>query len=122
MANPVIAQEVLPIAAGITGATLMTSLPPHVVIGSFAGATLFLLGVKEKPKYQWVLLFNIAFFCGLIAGPTAAAILSQVLAMLHLTITIPQALGSTIAAACTVNMINWLRDNPTFFTKKDKDQ
>lgn len=122
MANPNVTQEALPIAVGTTYLGFLSQLPPDVVLGSFTGAVIFLLGVSNKPKWQWVLLFTVAFMTGILGGSGVTSIAAGIFKFLHITdVVMPAGMGSMVAAATVVNFIIWIRDNPTFFFRRGKD-
>lgn len=120
MANTLISQEALPLAVGATYVGFLTQLPPELVLGSFTGAVIFLLGVSNKPKWQWLMLFSVAFMAGLFGGPTVCGIIEGALRLIGISTTAPLGLGAMASAACTVNVIGWVRDNPTYFIRKGK--
>ena len=111
-------QEPLPTAVGLTYAAFLTNLPPEVVLGAFAGSVIFLLGVANKPKWQWLLYFMIAFIAGLLGAQALSNISSGILGIVGIHAELPVGFGAMISAACTINVISWFRDNPTFFLRK----
>lgn len=111
-------QELLPTAVGMTYVAFLTSIPPEVVLGAFAGSVVFLLGVADKPKWQWLLYFTIAFIAGLLGAKAIADITGGLLAIVSIHASLPIGLGALLSAACTINLVSWLRDNPTFFFRK----
>ena len=122
MANANVTQEALPIAVGTTYLGFLSQLPPDVVLGSFTGAVIFLLGVSNKPKWQWVLLFTIAFMTGILGGSGVTSIAASIFAVFGVTgVIMPPGMGSMVAAATVVNFIVWIRDNPVFFFRRGKD-
>ena len=123
MPNPTVTQEALPIAVGATYLGFLSQLPPDVVLGSFTGTVILLLGVSNKPKWQWVLLFTVAFMTGILGGSGVCDIAAGILKLVHITdIKMPPGMGSMIAAATVVNFISWIRDNPNFFFRRGKDK
>lgn len=116
-------EAVLPVVVG--GASYLAFLvefPPGVVIGAFAGSVIFLLGSTAKPKWQWLLYFLVAFLAGLLGSSLVADVLKSLLGIVHVTTIVRPGFGAMLAAACTINIIGWLRDNPGFFwTRKQKD-
>lgn len=116
MSNPTVAQEALPIAVGTTYLGFLIQLPPEAVLGAFTGAVIFLLGATHKPKWQWLLLFTAAFLTGVLGGSYLAALGTAALrSITGLDITIPLGMGAMASAACIVNVVEWLRDNPNIF-------
>lgn len=116
-------QEAVPVALGITYLTFVAALAPEVVLGAFAGSVIFLLGATNKPKWQWVLYFIVAFLAGLLGAKTVAGIAQEALAIVRLTVEVPQGFGALLAAACTINTLGWFRDHPAFFwTRNSGDQ
>ncbi|WP_199097213.1 putative holin [Dyella sp. ASV21] len=116
-------QEAVPVAVGITYLTFLSALAPEVVLGAFAGSVIFLLGATNKPKWQWVLYFIVAFLVGLLGAHTVAKVVSELLSMVRITAEVPEGFGALIAAACIINMLGWFRDNPTYlWTRKSGDQ
>lgn len=116
-------QEALPTAVGVTYLMFLTSLPPDAVLGSFAGSVIFLLGTTNKPKWQWLLYFIVAFLAGLLGGKVMADVASGLLSLAHIPVEVPGGLGAMVSAACTINVISWFRDNPAFFwTRKQGGQ
>lgn len=122
MTVPSVSQEALPHAVGVTFIGFLSAMPPEVVLGSFTGAVIFLLGVSNKPKWQWVALFTVAFMTGLLGGGTVSGIVGGALALVGIKVAVPLGMGAMASAACTVNFISWIRDNPTFFFKKSKGE
>ena len=121
MPSPNVTQEALPIAVGTTYLGFLSQLPPDVVLGSFTGAVIFLLGVYNKPKWQWVLLFTVAFMTGILSGSGVCSMAASILAVIHVkNVVMPPGMGAMIAAATVVNFIMWIRDNPTFFFRRGK--
>ena len=117
-----VSQEALPTAVGVTYLSFLASMPPDLVLGSFTGAIIFLLGVSNKSKRMWLLLFSAAFMTGLLGGPTISAIVQGGLNLVNIKAVVPQGMGGMVSAACVVNVISWLRDNPTFFIRKGKGE
>lgn len=110
-------------AVGATYLGFLAQLPPDVVLGSFTGAVIFLLGVSNKPKWQWVLLFTVAFMTGILGGGGVCSIAASILKLIHVTdVVMPPGMGAMIAAATVVNFISWIRDNPNFFFRRGKDK
>lgn len=118
MPAPSVAQEAMPYAFGATYVAFLAQLPPDLVLGSFTGAVIFLLGVKEKPKWQWMALFTVALMAGLLGGENVAEIASGAIALVGIKVNVPKGMGAMLSASCTVSVLGWLRDNPTFFLKK----
>lgn len=114
--------DVLPAATGITYVGFLAQLPPDLVLGAFTGSVIFLLGVTTKPKWQWVVLFTMAFMSGVLGGPTVSHIAAQALKIISIDVTFPSGMGAMLASATTINFLGWLRDNPTFFIKKMKKE
>jgi uncharacterized membrane protein YtjA (UPF0391 family) len=113
--------EALPLAVGTTYVGFLAQLPPDVVLGSFTGAVIFLLGVTNKPKWQWLLLFTIAFMTGILGGSGVTSIAAGIFRVLQISdVVMPPGMGSMIAAATVINFIIWIRDNPTFFFRRGK--
>jgi hypothetical protein len=116
-------QEAMPIALGATYLAFLTALAPEVVLGAFTGSVIFLLGSTNKPKWQWVLYFMVAFLTGLLGAHTVASIATGTLSILHIKTLVPVGFGALLSAACTINLLDWLRDNPAFFwTRKTGGQ
>jgi hypothetical protein len=111
-------QEALPMATGVTYLAFMTSFPPDVVLGSFTGSIIFLLGSANRPKWQWMLYFWLAFMAGLLGAAPVSDITSGILAVLSIKATIPGGMGALASAACMINVVSWLRDNPTFLLRR----
>lgn len=100
----------------------LSSHPPEVVLGAFTGSIIFLLGITNKPKWQWLLLFTVALMAGLLGASTISSIGSAILQFVGLKkIVFPDGMGAMVSAATVVNVLIWLRDNPTFFLKKGKE-
>lgn len=118
MPHPSVAQEIPTVMVGAAWVSLLAQVPPDLVFGAFGGATIYLLGIKQKPKWQWALLFTISFMCGMMGGPMVSSIVSGALAIIKITAKVPQGLGAMTAAAVTVNALTYLRDNPSFFFRK----
>ena len=111
-------QEALPYAAGATYVAFIAQMPPAVVLGAFAGAVVFLLGVNNKPKWQWLVYFLIAFLAGLLGAEPVTNIGEAMLALVGLKAKLSHGLGAMFAAACTINVISWFRDNPTVLLQR----
>jgi hypothetical protein len=112
------AQEMLPAAAGVTYLTFLSSMPPDMVLGAFAGSVIFLLGVNNKPKWQWLVYFLIAFLAGLLGAQPVADIGEAMLGIVGIHVELSRGLGAMFSAACTINVISWFRDNATVLLKK----
>lgn len=116
-------QEVMPTVVGVTFLSYLAAVPPGVILGAFAGSVIFLLGSTNKPKWQWLLYFTVAFLTGLLGAQTVAEVSTGLLSFVHITSEVPQGFGAIMAAACTINTLGWLRDNPGFFwTRKQGDK
>lgn len=113
MAMSNISQEALPTAVGVTYLTYMTALPPEIVLGSFAGSVIFLLGTNNKPKWQWLVYFLIAFLTGVLGGSTVTDIGEALLGLVGIRVQLSAGIGALFAAACTINFVSWFRDNPS---------
>lgn len=122
MSGPFATQEALPTAVGVAYLSFMTSLPPEVVLGAFTGSVIFLLGIQNKPKWQWLLYFSLAFIAGLLGANIIAQIAEGLLNILRIKVEFPLGLGAMVSAACTVNVISWFRDNPAFFFTRKKGE
>lgn len=111
-------------AVGATYLGFLAQLPPEVVLGSFTGAIIYLLGATHKPKWMWMLLFTVAFMAGLLGGPTISSVVSAGLKLVGIQLVlVPPGMGAMISAACVVNVLIWVRDNPSyFFRKKQEDK
>jgi len=112
------AQEMLPTAAGVTYLTFLSSMPPDMVLGAFAGSVIFLLGVNNKPKWQWLLYFLVAFLAGLFGAESVADIGESMLGFIRIDVQLSRGLGAMFSAACTINVISWFRDNATVLLRK----
>jgi hypothetical protein len=113
-------QEALPYAAGATYVTFLTQMPPDIVLGAFAGSVIFLLGVNNKPKWQWLIYFLIAFLAGLLGAKPVAGIGEGMLGLVGIQVQLSHGLGAMFAAACTINVISWFRDNPSVLLQRLK--
>lgn len=111
-------QEPLQLAVGVTWVTFLTQHPPEVVLGAFTGAVIFLLGSANKPKWQWLLFFTVAFLCGVLGAKPIGELVSGAVGLIGIKIAVPMGLGAMVAASCVINVIVWLRDNPTAFLAK----
>lgn len=109
---------------GATGAALLSHVPVNMVFGAFAGATLYLVGRKDKPTWQWVLMFWMSFMAGLMGGAMVCQIVQGAFGLLKIKVTMPTGLGAMAAGALTVNAISYLRDNPKslIFWKKTAEE
>lgn len=113
-----IPHEGVPYAAGATYVAFIAQMPPAVVLGAFAGAVVFLLGVNNKPKWQWLVYFLIAFLAGLLGAEPLTNIGEAMLAFIGLHVKLSHGLGAMFAAACTINIVSWFRDNPTVLLQR----
>ena len=118
MPAPAVAQEAMPYAFGATYVAFLAQMPPDLVLGAFTGAVIFLLGVKDKPKWQWMALFTVALLAGLLGGSTVADFATGAIALIKIQVAVPHSMGAMISASCTVSALSWLRDNPSFLFKK----
>lgn len=118
-----VANESLPTAVGVSYLAFLSSFPPEHVLGAFTGSVIFLLGVTNKPKWTWLMYFIVAFVAGLLGAQLTAEMVNGALHLLHIETSIHEGFGALFAAACTINVIGWLRDHPGFFwTRKQGDQ
>lgn len=123
MPNPTVTQEALPMAVGATYLGFLSQLPPEVVLGAFTGAVIFLLGVSNKPRWQWMLLFTVAFMTGILGGHGISSMVAAILKVVRVDgVIVPPGMGAMLAAATTINFISWIRDNPNFFFRRGKDK
>jgi hypothetical protein len=127
MALNTASQEAVPMAVGVTYVAFLTSFPPEAVLGSFTGAVIFLLGASNKPKWQWVLLFSLAFMAGLLGAKSVSEVFAGLLGLVGLKIPVSMGLGAMFSASCVINVAIWFRDNPTalfkrFTSKEEKPQ
>lgn len=106
--------------AGATYVAFLTQMAPDVVMGAFAGSVIFLLGVKNKPKWQWLAYFLIAFLAGLMGAPTVSGICESLLELLHIKAKLSHGLSAMFAAAVTINVISWFRDNTAVLLQRLK--
>lgn len=113
MAVNEVSQPALGTATGISFAAFLAQLPPEVVMGAFMGSVLYLLGNKDKPKWQWVLLFVISFIAGLLGANFVADLLTGAVGLLSIKVAVPTGLGAMLASSCAVNILSKMRDNPT---------
>ena len=121
MSVSIIPSEALPYAVGAASYTaFFTQTPPSIVLGAFAGSVIFLLGVQNKPKWQWLVYFLIAFLAGLLGATPVAAIFKGLMALVHIDVDFPHGLGAMFSAACTINVIIWFRDNPAVLLQRFK--
>lgn len=109
-------------AVGATYVAFLSQMPPEVVLGSFTGAVIFLLGVKDKPKWQWMLLFTVAFMAGLLGGKGISDLIEAMLNLVKIQVRVPHGMGAMMSASCTISFISWIRDNPTYFFRKAKKE
>lgn len=107
---------------GTTYMSFISNLPPDIVMGAFTGAVVFLLGAKDKPKWMWLIFFLVAFMVGVLGADSVAGILSGSLAIIAIPVTVPNGFGALLSAACAINFISWIRDNPVFFLKQKGDK
>ena len=105
-------------AVGLTYVSFLSQQPPEVVLGAFTGSVIFLLGTSNKPKWQWLLLFTVALLVGLLGANTMAEIVQGVLGLFKLNITVPLGLGAMLSSSCVVNVVMWLRDNPSVLLRR----
>lgn len=121
MPHPTVQEPVTTLVFGATWAALLAHVPPDLVFGAFGGATIYLLGVKDKPKWQWAVLFSLSFMAGIMGGPMVCQLVEGMLGLAKLKVSVPKGLGAMAAAATTVNVLSWLRDNPKslVFWKKE---
>lgn len=111
MSISAVARESLPTATGMTWAAFLGAQSPEIVLGAFTGAIIFLLSQSNKPKWQWLLLFTVALMTGLLGASTMSAIAGGAIGLIGIKVTVPHGMGAMASAACTVNVITWLRDN-----------
>ena len=120
MAAPAVPPDAVVAATGVTLLSFFTGIPPEITLGAFSGSVIFLLGNTSKPKWQWLLLFVVAFLAGILGAEPSAAIAGGLLSLVHISVNIPLGMGALASAACTINFVGWLRDNGAakFFGKK----
>lgn len=119
MPHRVLTTEPLPTAIGATYLTFLTGMAPEVVLGSFTGAIIYLLGAKKKHQLEWLLLFSVAFMAGVVGASTISSIVSGSLQMIGIAnVQSSLGMGALVSASCTINFVSWIRDNPTFFFRK----
>ena len=116
-------QDALPVAAWLTYLAFLVNTPPEIVLGAFTGSVIFLLGSSNKSKWLWLLYFVTAFLSGLLGAQAIADLLSELFSDMHINVKISAGFGGVVAAACTINTLGWLRDNPAlFWSRKQGDK
>lgn len=122
MPTPTVSTEAANFALGATWAALLANVPPELVLGSFGGATIYLMGMNEKPRMTWMAFFSVSFMAGLLGGKMASDIAAGAIGFFGLDVKVPIGMGAMAAASVTIKVLGWLRDNPTFFFKKKGEQ
>lgn len=107
-----ISQEAVPYAVGAAYVAFLTQIPPDVVLGAFAGSVIFLLGVNNKPKWQWLIYFLLSFLAGLLGAKAVSGVAEGMLNLIGIKTQVSGGLAAMFGAACTINIIIWFRDNP----------
>lgn len=102
--------------AAVTGASLLALFPgldASVVLGSFAGAAVFVMSSNELGTLKKLAFLALAFFAGLIAAPMASALLATVLPD---RVQVSAGVGALLASALVIKVLIRLinkADNPT---------
>lgn len=97
------------ITTGLGATTLLSywaGIPPGVIIGSFAGAVVYVLTNSDIPLFKRLSFFLISFVVGIIGSEYASKIMSAVTSALTRTdITVDLSVGAFVASAVAIKLI-----------------
>ena len=85
--------------------TLFPGIDASVVLGAFAGSTVFVLSSRELGRLSRVGFFAASFLIGLFAAGPVAALMNTLLPA-----TVNDHVGSLFASALAVRLLQWLID------------
>lgn len=103
MGEPISGSTVTVVAVATAGAGWWAGLDSGVVIGSFTGAVFFLISSTELKLFARAGYFVVSFFCGVIAAPFVAEVIT--LGLPGTRTSAPVALGALITAAVAIKFL-----------------
>lgn len=98
---------------GVTLVGLLSGLDAGVVIGSFAGAVVFVLSASEFPIWKRLVFFGISFILGVLTAGFAASMISTVTPD---SVAVEKPIGALVASASVVRVLMFIiskSSNPT---------
>lgn len=98
---------------GVTLVGLLSGLDAGVVIGSFAGAVVFVLSASEFPIWKRLVFFGISFVLGVLTAGFAASMISTVTPD---SVSVEKPIGALVASASVVRILMFIiskSSNPT---------
>ena len=105
MAEPVTSSYATGTVAAIALLSLFPGVQAAVVLGSFAGAVVFVMASDDLNLGKKAAFFVISFIAGCLAAPIAAGLLAG---LLPARIAVSEGVGALIAAALAVRLLLWL--------------
>ncbi len=92
------------------GATTLLSywagIPPGVIIGSFAGAVVYVLTNSDIPLFKRLSFFLISFVVGIIGSEYASKIIGGITStLMRSDISVDQSIGALVASAVAIKLI-----------------
>ncbi|WP_137936113.1 putative holin [Chitinivorax sp. B] len=92
----------------LTGASLLALFPgldAGAVLGAFAGGAVFVMSSNELGTLRKLAFLGLAMIAGLVAAPTAAALLGS---FLPTGVTVSAGVGALLASAVVIKLLIWL--------------
>lgn len=97
------------ITSGLGATTLLSywaGIPSGVIIGSFAGAVVYVLTNSDVPLFKRLSFFLISFIVGIIGAGYAAKVIEGFTRILTQTeVTVDHSVGALIAAALAIKLL-----------------
>lgn len=97
------------IVTGIGTASLLSywsTVHPSVIIGAFAGASVYVLSNADIPKLKRLSFFLISFFVGIIGADYAARVIESITSIVtRSSVQVDTSIGALAASAVAIKMI-----------------
>lgn len=105
MAEPVSTSYATGSVVAVGSISLLPGVESAVILGSFAGAVVFVLASTDLTNAKKVGFFVISFIAGILSASIAAALMSSLLPQ---RIEVSEGVGALVAAAVAVRLLLWL--------------
>jgi hypothetical protein len=120
MAEPVSTSYATGSVVAVGSLSLLPGVEAAVILGSFAGAAVFVLASTDLTNAKKVGFFAISFIAGILLASIAAALMASVLPG---RIEVSEGVGALVAAAVAVRLLLWLiklAENPSAVIERFK--
>ncbi|WP_199103177.1 phage holin family protein [Aquitalea sp. ASV11] len=105
MAEPVSSTATTASLLAVALLTLFPGMDPDVVLGAFAGASVFVISATDLPLFKRFTFFILSFTAGLLAARMVAGIIDTALPA---EIEVAESVGAMAASALAIKLLLWL--------------